>query len=104
MSDDLPEEEDLEHTLVMPFVVCSDQGGPFDSHSFVAGMRLADIQHKLSTRPYEVREYVEPELVPQLDLLAMHEGYNFESRPWDEHPEDWMLARFTFDSVTEETP
>lgn len=39
-------------------------------------------------------EYVEPALIPQLDLLAMHLGWTLTAEPWDDHPDEWVLASF----------
>ena len=62
-------------TLVMPFVVCRSEGGPYDDPSFVAGVRFAHMQAALDAKPPMFETYQPPGLVPQLDLLAMERGY-----------------------------
>lgn len=93
------EEDDHEPpVLVMPFVVCESDGGPYDDAAFVAGCRFAQIDHALQTimqfgvTTYEL--WVEPALVPQLDLLAMHIDWGLTTAPWEDHPDDWVLASF----------
>lgn len=92
-------EGDESWSLVMPLIAVRSNGGEYDDASFVAGSYLASISHALKSLPqfgittYEY--YVGPALVPQLDLLAMHLGYRLETEPWDEHPDEWVLARFT---------
>lgn len=36
-----------------------------------------------------------PWLIPQLDLLAMHQGWTLTALPWEEFPDEWALATFT---------
>lgn len=86
------EDEEGSWELVMPFVVCASQGGPYDDEAFVAGIRLQQLWHRLEVGdPDVLSEYVPPELVPQLDLLAMHLGYTLTAEP---HNEDWALVAF----------
>jgi len=86
------------YDLVMPFVVCDDNGGPYEASAFVAGCRYTTIDHALRTIVQfgiiEYQHYVEPQLLPQLDLLAMHYGWKLTSEPWEEHPDEWTLASF----------
>lgn len=77
MSDEL-QPNSGEYVLVMPFVVCSSNGGPYDDQSFVAGARYGDLSRLLRSLPPEITtlqhtEYIA--LLPQLELLAMHEGW-----------------------------
>lgn len=97
----MSDEEEFDHAapvLVMPFVVCESQGGPYDDDAFVAGCRYASIDHALQmilqfgVTQYE--QWIEPALVPQLDLLAMHLGWKLTAEPWEDHPDEWVLARF----------
>ena len=72
---DVPDE--TTYSLVMPFVVCQSNGGPFEDRSFVAGFRLGSINEQLRTAPRHsttFRYVVEPDDVPQLDLIAMQCG------------------------------
>lgn len=87
------------YRLIMPYIVCKSQGGPYDDESFVAGVRMQQINDILerdaSTPGKSVfSTYQSPGLLPQLDLVAMQHGYVMESIPWDEHPDDWALVTF----------
>lgn len=108
MSDDVfPDRDDSEpqevtYGLVMPFVACEDQGGPFAADAFVAGFVCGIIDHALPIlKPLGcvLQRYVDPRLVPQLDLMAMRYGFKMTSEPWDEHPDDYTLV--TFDPAVE---
>lgn len=92
-----PEHYGAEFGLVMPFVVCKSNGGPFDDHAFVAGARYGQIEEEAKTIDAggEKSWYAEPGLVPQLDLLAMHHGLTMATVPWDEHPDEWTLVTFS---------
>lgn len=88
--------------LVMPFIVTHEPGEPattdrpYDSASFVAGARFQQVWHQLANPTDDaITAYVEPALLPQLDLAAMHFGYRIETEPWDEHPDEWVLVSFT---------
>ena len=92
-----PEQEpgEVEFGLLMPFVVCRSQGGPYDDSAFVAGASFGAHMALLEqTKPEEWAAYVDPQMLRQYDLLAMHGGYKMESEPWDEHPDEWALVRF----------
>ena len=97
MSDE-DEAEGPSYRLVMPLICCEDHGGPYHAPSFVAGARYAQVNNALRTiRPLGIATYaiyVEPELIPQLDLLAMHEGWTLKSEPWEDAPDEWTLATF----------
>lgn len=86
-------------SLVMPFVVCTSQGGPYDDAAFVAGVRMQQIDAILAAGPADCgwvyRVAVEPTLAPQLDLVAMQHGYAMTHEPWEPHPDEWVLATFT---------
>jgi len=56
--------------LLMPFVACQSQGGPYDDEAFTAGWRCAEVYLALQVAsgwhgPAKVTE------LPQLDLIAM---------------------------------
>lgn len=94
MSAEEPEEPG-DYGLVMPFVVVASAGGPYDDESFVAGCRFEAVWNELRHQPAEYQSYEYPALVPQLDLIAMKEGYTMTTEPWDEHPDEWALVTFT---------
>jgi hypothetical protein len=89
-------EPQREWGLVMPYVVCQSQGGPYEDQSFVAGARFGgDMAELRAEKPATWQSYVYPGMVPQYDLLAMEQGYTMTSEPWDEHPDEWVLVTFT---------
>lgn len=87
-------DHDAEYGLVTPFVVCTSVGGPYDDDSFVAGIRLGLWQSLLKLQPSEHANYEPAALVPQLDLLAMQNGYRMISEPYEESP-NWVLVTMT---------
>jgi hypothetical protein len=97
------DDHEAEYGLVMPFVVCDDNGGPLDAHSFVCGVRYGALAERLALPWLQGHsEYVEPDLVAQLDLLAMHLGWVMEVTPWGEHPDEWVFVSFARPSVPSE--
>lgn len=92
--DDLGEHDPEDgYTLVMPFVVTTDAGGPYESGAFVAGARFGQDSAELrAEQPDEWQRYVYPPMVPQYDLLAMRYGYAITVEPWAEHPDEWALV------------
>lgn len=84
-----------EFGLVMPFVACTSQGGPYDDDSFVAGFTCAFIEAMMAEpHGYTIERAVPPALLPQLDLIAMRHGWTLTSLPWEEAPDEWALATF----------
>jgi hypothetical protein len=88
-ADDDP--DDGEYTLLYPFVVCKTNGGPWDDEAFVAGVRFGELAQRLKLREVFVELPIEHALVPQVDLLAMHEGYSVHFEPCDT-AEGWTNA------------
>lgn len=89
----MTEEEPQGYIPVMPFVCCITNGGTYDDHAFVAGVRYGEHAWRLRTeKGAEYAAYVEPAMVGQYDLLAMDEGYTMTAEPWDEHPDEWVLV------------
>lgn len=76
MSDDRP--DCAGYKLVLPFIACRSAGGPHDDVSFVAGWVAATIDADLRRNLPQERYQVRPDLVAQLDLIAMHRGYTVE--------------------------
>jgi hypothetical protein len=89
MSDEPAEPE---YELVMPFVTVASKGGPHDDASFVAGWQLGALEADLNTLKRYSAEFTAwflPELLPQVDLIAMKHGYQVvqgehvdETRTW----------------------
>jgi hypothetical protein len=72
--------------LVMPFVVVTSKGGPYDDAAFVAGWECAVIDRALgAVAEYEAtfRRTVHSANLPQLDLIAMKHGYAMEGLELD---------------------
>lgn len=93
-----PNSGNHEFGLVMPFIACESQGGPFDDGAFTAGAQLGQIMAELAQMPAcadVYRRYVDTRLVAQLDLVAMDAGFILEHEAWDEYPNEWTLATFT---------
>ena len=68
--------------LVMPFVVCKSQGGPYEDDSFVAGYHLGVLDHRLESLKGSygsIEQYVLEEYLPQIDLLAMRHGFTMHT-------------------------
>jgi hypothetical protein len=84
-----------EYSLRVPFVVCESEGGPYPDQPFVAGVQYGRVFDLLERGPNELRITVYPELVPQLDLLAMDLGYSFVAEPWQDGPDEWAFVTFT---------
>ena len=71
---------DHEYGLVMPFVVCASQGGPYNDDAYVAGYETGALDAKLHyERPDLLQVTVHTDNVPQLDLVAMRHGYDVDS-------------------------
>ena len=91
-TDDGDSPDETEYGLVMPFVVCGDNG-PFDARSFVAGYRMAELAYKIANESGDVIEsYEHPDLVPQIDLFAMQHGWTMTLEPWVDHPDEWVAV------------
>jgi hypothetical protein len=67
--------------LAIPFVVCTSEGGPFDDEAFVSGVQVGEVMATLRTLKAldaagSGRFWVDKKLQKQLDLVAMHYGYD----------------------------
>lgn len=88
--------EETQWGLVLPFVVCESKGGPYEDHAFVAGVRYGLWSQLLKLQPSEHANYEPKDLVPQLDLLAMHHHYRMIVEPWEDDPTNyWVLVTMT---------
>jgi hypothetical protein len=74
--------------LVFPFVVCRSNGGPYDDEAFVAGYQAGQISKALAAAAAVGADRcmftVRTDLVPQLDLIAMHYGFSLEAKQIEE--------------------
>lgn len=91
----MADEAEHGYSMVMPLVVVTSHGGPYDDSAFVAGARYGQLAERLVALPPTLESYEYPEMVAQLDLLAMHYGYVVTTEPWDEHPDEWVRVTFT---------
>jgi hypothetical protein len=78
--------------LVMPFVVCTSQGGPYDDLPFAAGYELGRIDATLAGNN-DWRGTVRRESLPQLELIAMNHGRVIKNE--DDDGNAWLLVRVT---------
>lgn len=95
------EHGEVDYDVVMPFIACESQGGPFPDDAFVAGFRCGAVDAMLNlTRAAleagegltdDVIQCREPELA-QLDLIAMRRGFTMDAEPVDD---EWFAITFT---------
>lgn len=93
--------DEVQFSMLMPYVACQSNDGAFEDRAFVAGSRLGQAWAELKSCPRATgwADYVEPEMVAQYDLLAMHFGFVMTAEPWPEHPDDWVRVVFTRPTV-----
>lgn len=74
--------------FAMPFVVTSDNGGPFDVDAYTAGWEMGILAARLSAAVFHQlglpHVTIMVDNVPQVDLLAMAHGCRAYVVPWDE--------------------
>jgi len=109
VNDPLDEAEPEGMSLVVPFIVCTSQGGPYDDDSFVAGFQAGEIDKALAvamTAGARVATWtVRTALVPQLELLAMHRGFMHieavEIGEDEDHPAmpEWSVVTFSTEAA-----
>lgn len=94
--------DEAEYDLVMPFVLCASQGGPYDDAAFVAGATCGALMEELrvcqAIAAIPKERYVDEALMPQVDLIAMRHGFSLEPGELDE-ASGWRIVSFT---VTDE--
>ncbi len=85
---------DVDYTMLYPLVVCKSKGGPYNDASFVAGCYFGQIQAecKKLIECYKKVWCVPTPLIPQIELLVMHEGCEMSTELWIEHPDDWTFV------------
>lgn len=82
------------YELVMPFVVVTSKGGPYDDDAYVAGYEMGLLDAQLKAGPDRHTVTVRTDNAAQADLLAMRYGYTCQAEPSEEWPE-WTYATFT---------
>ncbi len=94
MSEDQGPDE-VTHALVMPFVIVTSKGGPYDDQAFVAGWACGVFDVRLETIAamggLPMAQWVRTDTVPQLDLIAMRRGFLLQTLEANE--DGWTLVR-----------
>jgi len=92
-------DEQPAYELVMPFVVVTSKGGPYDDEAFTAGWQCAELDRDLAEAAAlgatGLARTVRTQSVPQVDLIAMKHGFSARVEPWGEAPDEWSVAGFT---------
>jgi len=89
-----------EFGLVMPFVVVTSKGGPYQDDAFVAGFQCGTIAASLElAMPLNVDRLFWPifrtALAPQIDLLAMRFGFHHVEVVSSEEWPEWATLTIT---------
>ena len=93
---DQPEDDGME--LVLPFVACVSNGGPYDDDAFTAGYQCGRIDSALKAAKAvgatSATYTVYTTLVKQLELIGMH--HDFPNVTAEESPEtpEWSFVTF----------
>lgn len=92
-------EEYTSFGLVMPFVVCRSNGGPYEDQAFVSGWRCGEIDRTLRNMDgvnARATFVVMAEELPQLDLIAMHRGFALDKKLAGEQDQEtgWCVVEF----------
>lgn len=82
-----------DYDLVMPFVVVTSKGGPYDDEAFVAGYRIGAIDAEMRHRALSVSATCRAPDEPQIDLVAMRHGYETKARSVSEDGE-WITLNY----------
>lgn len=82
------------YAMLMPFVTVASKGGPHDDNSYVAGWEMGALDHRLGMSRWAFSTTLHAENAPQIDLIAMKNGYEVDLQPYEDYPE-WCLAKFT---------
>ncbi len=84
--------------LIMPFVACASQEGPYEDQAFVAGYQSGQINQVLTVgaaigaRSFTFTIYTP--LAKQMDLIGMRHGYDTATTILDGY-EMWSTVTFT---------
>lgn len=74
---DQPEEEAF--GLVVPFIVCKSEGGPYDDEAFVVGFQAGQIDKELAVAATmgvtSAQFTVHTAILKQLELIGMNRGF-----------------------------
>jgi hypothetical protein len=86
-----------DYELMMPFVLCKTNGGPFDDEAFTVGWDCGALEAELSTcsrlGATPRARYIKVAVLPQLDLIAM--DTKFTLTLGEHSPEgEWVFVTF----------
>lgn len=84
--------DEEEYSLVMPFVVVTSVGGPYDDDAYVAGYEMGTLKYALDVAPEQFTETIRTANVPQADLLAMQARWTMHVE--DTGVEGWSYVTF----------
>lgn len=100
----MTESEEPQHSLVMPFLGVTSNGGPWDDDAYCAGYHMGTIYTRLELEhPKDYSATIRSADVDTADLVAMKNGYQLRviRTDWDE----WVTAQFIRnDAATVEEP
>jgi hypothetical protein len=94
-----PHPTEGEYTAVMPFILCQSEGGPYDDAAFIAGATCGALIEELrvlrltTATPHE--RYMNAKYLPQIDLIAMANGYTIKPGELDQ-ASGWQIITFEF--------
>lgn len=76
------------HPLLLPFIACASEGGPYPDDAFNAGVEcgkiLAELGHCEAIGATPRPRWLIAGIVPQVDLIAMRFGYTVTTEESDE--------------------
>lgn len=84
---------EVEYGLVMPFVVCTSKGGPYNDDAYVAGWEAGALDMALEFAPLRPGTIMRlPQAFhaanrPQIDLIAMKHGLAVE---FEDAADEWV--------------
>jgi hypothetical protein len=98
MLDPADEPEDEGYELVVPFVVCTSVGGPFDDDAFVAGFQAGQVNQALkvaaNANAHEVQFTINAALVKQVELIGMNHGFHHIVAEVADDAPSWAFVTF----------
>lgn len=92
-------DEEMAFSLVMPFVVVESKGGPYRDQDYVAGFECGLLDAECADAAKRGRFPIVPlavrsDNIPQIDLIAMRNGFLLAAEVIEETPE-WSWVTFT---------
>ena len=96
--------EPASYDLVMPFVVVASKGGHHHDAAFTAGWTCGAIDAHLTSLQElggMIERWVGPDLLPQLDLIAMKHGQTMRTLDTSDDG-DWVRIRIGHPALVDE--